>query len=72
MIDANCHIWKSGKGFCKVPASGWNMTEEQLCKACMLKHLVCRYCGRNENNAHECEQENCKQTPIRLRLVKSA
>lgn len=37
MIDSNCPIWKSGKGFCWAPSAAWGCTDAQLCAACQAK-----------------------------------
>lgn len=54
MIDDQCPIWQSRKGFCWCPSAAWGKSDDELCSACMLKNMVCRYCGANYNIGERC------------------
>jgi hypothetical protein len=42
MIDQNCEILKSGKGFCWCPSSAWDVGDNQLCQLCKVKNAEAR------------------------------
>lgn len=57
MIDENCHILKQPgkKGFCWCPSAAWGKTDEQVCESCMLKNMMCRFCGADAKKNEQCK-----------------
>lgn len=70
MIDSQCAIVKLGKGFCWCPTSAWGeMDDDELCRRCMLKHMICRFCGGRGACLEDCIGNQKSAKVIKFRVL---